>query len=189
MNFKYLIISALLLSAQILVSAKTPFLLDNTTSKITIFGTSSVHDWEINVSKFSSDATIALNENNTASIADVKVTCEVENIESDNKIMTNKTYKALDGDKHPKITFVSSENVTVSSGSEGSIKGKLTISGHTKEVTLPFTLVTENGSTIKINGKIPLKMSDFNIEAPTAMMGALKTGDEIEIEYDLILKK
>lgn len=188
-SFKYLIFSTLLLSVQVIASAQTSFQLDNSASKITILGTSSVHDWEIVVNEFKSDARITLDENNTASVSDVKVSCEVKNVESDNKIMTNKTFKALDGDKHPKITFVSSETVSVSSGASASIKGKLTIAGQSKEVTLPFTLQVQNGSKIKIDGKVPLKMSDFKIDPPTAMMGALKTGDEIEIAYDIILNK
>lgn len=187
-NFKYLIFSLLLLNIQAISTASSPFYLDKTTSKITILGTSSVHDWEIKVSDFNCDAAIQLDENKQASVSDVHVVCEVKNIESDNRIMTNKTYKALDGDKHPQIQFKASEIATVSPGSEASIKGKLTIAGQTREISLPFTLVAENGQMVKIAGKVPLKMSDFKIEPPTAMMGALKTGDAIEIAYEIILK-
>ena len=189
MNFKYLIISALLLSVHIIATAQSSFHLDKAASKITILGTSSVHDWEIVVTEFNCNAAITVDANNMASVSGVNVTCQVENVEADNRIMSNKTYKALDGDKHPQITFKSTGSATLACGSEASIKGKLTIAGQTKDVTLPFKLVAENGSTIKINGKVPVKMSDFKIDPPTAMMGALKTADDIEIEYDITLKK
>ena len=103
--------------------------------------------------------------------------------------MDGKTYKALEGDKHPKITFKSAENISVSANTATKIKGQLSIAGKTKEVELPFTLQDASDSTVKIAGKMPVKMSDFGIDPPTAMMGALKTGDEVVISYDLTLKK
>lgn len=189
LNFKYLIISTVFLCTQAIASAQSPFHSDKTASKITILGTSTIHDWEIEVTNFNCNAAITIGENSTIYVSGVNVTCEVKNIESDNRIMTGKTYKALDGDKHPQITFKSTETATLASGSEGSIKGKLTIAGQTKDVNLPFKLAAENGSKVKIDGKVPLKMSDFKIDPPTAMMGALKTGDDIAIEYDITLNK
>jgi len=188
-TFKSLIISLLLLSIQATVSGQTAYQLVKDASKITILGTSSVHDWTIEVKEFKCDASINLDDKHNASLLGVNMICEAKNVECDNRIMTGKTYKALDGDKHPQITFKATETVNVSNGSESSVKGQLTIAGQTKEVSLPFKLVDENGSSIKINGKVPVKMSDFKIEPPTAMMGALKTGDDIEIAYDIILIK
>lgn len=189
MNFKYLVISFILIIFQATTFAQSPFHLDKTVSKIIILGTSSVHDWEIEVTKFNCDASITTEENNQASVSGVHVTCEVKNVECENRIMTGKTYKALNGDDYPQITFNASETVTVSMNSEASIKGKLSIAGQTKDVVLPFKLSGENGTAFKIKGKIPVKMSDFKIEPPTAMMGALKTGNELEIEYDIVLQK
>lgn len=188
LSFKYFVISAILLCTQAVVFAQSPFHLDKTASKITILGTSSVHDWEVEVSEFKCDATIST-AGTSVTITKVNVVCEVKDVESDNRIMTGKIYKALDGDKHPQISFTASETVTVSTGSEANIKGKLTIAGQTKEVTLPFKLTTENGSVVKAEGKLPLKMSDFKIDPPTAMMGALKTGDAIELNYNVVLNK
>lgn len=189
LNFKYLIISALILFSQTIASAQTPFKLDKTASKITILGTSSVHDWEIEITEFDCKASIAIDENKGASVSGVNVTCEVKDVKAENKIMTNKTYKALDGDDHPQISFKATDTAKATSGSASGIKGKLTIAGQSKDVTLPFTLTTENESTVKVSGKIPVKMSDFKIDPPTAMMGALKTADDIEIEYEIILIK
>ncbi|WP_340111648.1 YceI family protein [Maribellus mangrovi] len=189
LNFRYLILSALIISAQLVANADVPFRLDGAASKMVISGTSSVHDWEIEVSEFECDAVVKTDENETFSISDVNVVCEVENVKSHNKIMDNKTYKALDGKDHPKITFKSTEQVTISENGKASIKGKLNIAGISKEVVLPFTVAGENDSSVKLNGKIPVKMSDYGIEPPTAMMGALKTGDEVVISYDIVLQK
>lgn len=189
LHFKYLILSALILSAHLISTADVPYKVDGTASKMVILGTSSVHDWEIEVADFSCDAAITNDASGIVKVSDVSVVCEVKNVKSDNKIMDGKTYKALEGDKHPKITFKSAENISVSANTATKIKGQLSIAGKTKEVELPFTLQDASDSTVKIAGKMPVKMSDFGIDPPTAMMGALKTGDEVVISYDLTLKK
>lgn len=188
-SFKYLILSALILSAHLISTADVPFRLDGTASKMVISGTSSVHDWEVEVAEFNCDAAVTTNESGTENVSNVSVVCEVKNVKSDNKIMDGKIYKALEGDKHPKITFKSAENISVSAKATTKIKGQLSIAGKTQEVELPFTLDNTSNSTVKISGKMPVKMSDFGIEPPTAMMGALKTGDEVVIHYDITLQK
>jgi hypothetical protein len=37
---------------------------------------------------------------------------------------------------------------------------------------------------VNVKGIVPLKMTDFGVDPPTAMLGALKTGDDIKINYD-----
>ena len=41
----------------------------------------------------------------------------------------------------------------------------------------------------QVKGEVPLKMSDFGIDPPTAMMGTLKTGNEVVIKYNLEFEK
>lgn len=66
------------------------------------------------------------------------------------------------------------------------VKGDLTIAGVTKpaEITAGYTF---SGNTLTITGSHQLLMSNFGIKPPTAMMGSLKTGDEVTVEFDLNL--
>jgi polyisoprenoid-binding protein YceI len=71
----------------------------------------------------------------------------------------------------------------------GTATGFLSLAGQTKEIKVPFHgNLLENGKMI-VEGKVDLKMSEFKIEPPTAMLGTLKTGDEISIVYSLELEK
>ena len=65
----------------------------------------------------------------------------------------------------------------------------LTIAGKTKEVNIASKLDFKNNSSFMVTGEVPLKMSDFNIDPPTAMMGAMKTGDEVVIKYNFEFDK
>lgn len=47
-------------------------------------------------------------------------------------------------------------------------------------------------SEMHLIGELPIlgfKMSDFNIEPPTAMFETFRTGDEVTIKYDILLHK
>ena len=102
--------------------------------------------------------------------------------------MDNKAHKALDSDDHPKISFSADATVSATANSLTKTKGKLQIAGKEKEVELEFTVAEAKDDQFKVSGKIPVKMSDFGIDPPTAMMGTLKTGDEVFIHFDIVLQ-
>lgn len=190
LNFKYLALVVVIISTHFLSHAQSSFNANESESKLVITGTSSVHDWETHVTKFTCDASLLVNDNQETIISEINFLCNAENIESDNRIMNNKTFDALKGDDFPEIKFMSSGNVTVTAlNTDAQIKGKLTIAGKTKDVILPFKLISNNQQQVNVEGKTNLKMSDFGIDPPTAMLGTLKTGDEIVITYNIILQK
>jgi polyisoprenoid-binding protein YceI len=64
--------------------------------------------------------------------------------------------------------------------------GALTISGTTKDHTMPVTIQKTDGK-MKVTGKSILKMTDFGVKppAPTILgMPTIKAGDEITITFE-----
>ncbi len=157
-------------------------------SKLMVTGTSSIHDWEMEVEDYDCLVSASADENQQISIESIKFSCLAESITSDNKIMDNKAHKALDSDDHPKISFSADATVSATTNSLTKTKGKLQIAGKEKEVELEFTVAEAKDDQFKVSGKIPVKMSDFGIDPPTAMMGTLKTGDEVFIHFDIVLQ-
>jgi hypothetical protein len=189
-NFKYMVLSVVILSLHLTSFGQSGFKLNETQSKLVIKGTSSVHNWEINVSEFNCDASLLNNENQVVKISDVNFVCLVKNVKSDNKTMNNKTFEALKGDKFPQIKFISSESLTASTvGAASNVKGKITIAGKTNDAILQIQVVAENQNQINVKGETRLKMSDYGIDPPVAMMGVLKTGNEVVITYDFVFQK
>ncbi len=155
--------------------------LDANKSKMVIKGTSTIHDWESKVETINS--TGAATKGETLTITSINLTVPVKSIKSGKSGMDKKTYEALKVKENPNITFTVSSPVSVKNG-KASFKGKLNIAGHEKEVIIPTT-VTENVSTVNVKGSISLKMSSFNMEPVTAMLGTIKAGDEIIVEFNL----
>lgn len=161
-------------------------------STMTIQGTSSLHDWQMEVTDLECSTTLLINEKHIKSIGDTWFSCRTTSIVSDYKLMDRKTYEALKAEEYSTINFRMANDKDISpTGNEfkGSVTGYLSIAGKTKEVDVPFRGRLLEDGQIELEGKIPLEMSEFNIYPPTALMGSLKTGDEVWISYSLKLKK
>jgi polyisoprenoid-binding protein YceI len=118
----------------------------------------------------------------------INVSVGVRTFESGNRIMNKKCYAALKDEEHPNISyrFKALESIK-NSGNDTfntTLNGTLTIAGVSKTVKIAAKLVV-NGNKVSIIGEKALKMSDFDVEPPTALLGTLKTGNDITIEFNL----
>ncbi len=160
---------------------------------VKIKGTSNLHDWVSTVEKIDGTASITYSENGDIKIDDCQVTIQVKSIKSSKgSIMDKKTWKALKEKKNPTINFqlTSFENV-IKTGKRFTAyaKGKLNIGGTSKSLYMKIYGSQLLSGDVEISGSKKLKMTTFNIDPPTALMGALTTGDEVTVEFRVTLKK
>jgi len=159
-------------------------------SSMIIRGTSSLHDWQVEVKEMAGSAALLMNETYIDSILDTRFSFRTKSIVSDYRLMDKKTYEALKAEEYSAIHFRIANDKEIyrsDSGFSGKVTGYLSIAGVTKEIDVPFSgKILENGQ-VEVEGTVPLKMSEFNIDPPTALMGALKTDDEVWISYSLKL--
>lgn len=159
-------------------------------SKISVSGTSTIHDWEMMVDSYKSTATISIN-NEEVSISESSLKFKTEDLKSSSSGLNNKAYEALNASKYPVISF--KQNGDVSTKLNGNkfntiVSGELTIAGKTKPVSLQTEGLVMADGTVKINGSIDKKMSEFGVTPPKAMMGTIKSGDDINIQFEVIYK-
>lgn len=156
-------------------------------STMIIQGTSSMHDWEEKVDKFEVHLTLKLKDKEIASIEKANFVCKAASISSESSIMTNKTLEALKAEKFPEITFklVSVDKLTSQGGTfSGTASGDITLAGVTKRISVSFTGTNANNK-ITLKGSKIVSLKDYNIKPPTAMLGTLKTGDQVTISFNL----
>lgn len=161
--------------------------------QMAIQGTSNLHDWESKVNTVKAGGDIQLEAGVLKGIKSLSVEIPVTSIKSPKgSIMDKKTYDALKSDKHPNISFklakVNSLNKTGDSYAINAT-GNLTIAGVTKSVDLTVTGKVAADGSVKFEGSKKLKMTDFGIQPPTALMGTMKTGDEVTIKFAVTLGK
>jgi len=165
----------------------------NRSHQMTISGTSNLHDWTTNVETISLSAEMELVNGFVSTVGTVTMSAKVSSIKSDKgSVMDNKTKDALKGDKHPNITY-KLKQVEIAQLkdkiSKLTTEGTLSIAGVTKPVKMDvFARQLPNGE-IEVWGAHALSMKDYGMQAPTALMGSIKTGDKVTINYSVILKK
>ncbi|MAU16806.1 MAG: hypothetical protein CMH46_14860 [Muricauda sp.] len=166
--------------------------LSNGEGTVTVTGTSTLHDWE-EVAEEKSGSLVVDTSGEIPTISTLKFVVEAESLKSGKGAMDKNTYKALDTKNHKQIVFKSSKVKSISPITSASNKykvtatGDLTIAGKTNTIDLPFVL-SINGNTATIEGKKALKMTDYGIEPPKALLGTITTGDEIEVHFNTIWK-
>ena len=161
------------------------------TFKMTVAGTSSVHDWESNVTKLTADGKMAVSGSNLEKLQSLQVTVPAKSIVSTKgKIMDNKTYEALKADANPNISFQLSEIESIApAGSNYTVKakGNLTIAGVKKPVSMSVTASVASNGQVSFKGSKKINMVDFGMEPPKAMAGAIKVGPEVTIAFELTM--
>ena len=184
-KMKYLIILAF--TALPLMTAGQNYELSKNGTTIIIKGTSSLHNWEMDVRAYNSEIQVD-NEGSTAGIYNVSFVCRATDLKSESSLMDKKAYDALKAKDFPEIKFESTSKTEIvinDNKFSGNLNGRLIVAGKTEQVTIPFSGSVDGNNTISISAETDLLMSSFNIAPPTAMLGTLKTGDKISISLSL----
>ena len=156
--------------------------------KLTVKGSSSLHDWESSVEKLEGSGAFVLENNALVDIKHAVVKIPVKAIKSTKgRMMDQKTYDAFDADKNPTIIFVLQSKKIDAAKNTLVASGALTMAGVTKPVELNLSYKILPDGALRITGSKKLTMSEFKMEPPTAMMGTIKVGDQIEVTIDLTL--
>ncbi|MFI0430633.1 YceI family protein [Mariniflexile sp. HMF6888] len=165
------------------------FNLINKESSLTVLGTSSLHDWHITAEQQSGK--IIFKNLETGDIDKCTVDIAVESLKSGKSSMDKNTYKALKSNSYKTISFQLIEVKETSSKGNGKFTvkadGDLTISGVKKRIPLEFTLSIV-GNKITLTGEKKIKMTDFKVDPPKALLGTITTGDDITIKFSTIFK-
>ena len=153
-----------------------------------VAGTSSLHDFESTVETADIKGSFNIKDQKLIGITGVVAKIPVKAIKSTKgKMMDNKTWAAFKYEKNPLITFALASASVNSQASTIDARGTLTMAGVTKSIDLVLTYKVTTDGDLKISGSKKIKMTDFKMEPPTAMMGTIKVGDEVEVRFDMLL--
>lgn len=170
------------------VFAQTSFQSDR--MDIRLQGTSNIHDWEMKAVAGSSSASFVIDaKNKVTALNSLTFTLPAKSLKSDSKAMDNNTYKALKSSANPNLSFVMGSATVVSTGNNSyqlNCSGMMSIAGTTKETSLvAIATYDPSDKTLTIKGVKKMKMTDYNVKPPKALLGTIKTGDQISISYTM----
>jgi polyisoprenoid-binding protein YceI len=166
--------------------------LNNKASSVEIDGTSNIHDWTMKAENSGGVLTVDFDEGTLEKIEKLEFTVVAESLVSGKSGMDKNTYKALNTDKYKNITYNLKKvnGIEKLSGNNYKVKttGSLMIAGVKKDINLNFDLNSSSDQLV-LAGQYKLNMTDYGVEAPTAMFGTIKTGEEVVVKFETHFNK
>jgi hypothetical protein len=163
-------------------------------SEMTIHGSSNVRDWTMDVLEIDGQVTVqpAASDNGLPTVKQLFVEVPVDSILSGRGAQNEKAHKALQKNAQPAIYF-RSESVNVSADGTADAtfsvvaEGELIMAGERRTVDVQAEGTRLDDGAYRFQGEYNMLLSDFDIERPTALLGALRVSDEIRVTYDVTI--
>jgi polyisoprenoid-binding protein YceI len=152
-------------------------------SLVRVEGTSTLHAWTMEGSTIngSLDVTDTVRKSGSA-----VVSIPVSSIRAEHDRMNRLMADALKAKSNPDIRF----ELTSSAQQSGDAAtftlktaGKLTIAGVTRDVAMDVSGIRNADGRYTLTGTLPIRMSDYGVTPPTAMMNTIKTGNDVKVTF------
>ena len=182
---------------------------DIASSRLTVEGTSTIHDWTVEGHIIRGG--LILHELEPSSLwthgdaapqalaATVDVEIPVDSLKSDSGGLNRKMYEALKAQTHPVIIYrlaaaeIEADRAADENDSGGGITvnttGVLTVAGVDRTVEIPMQVKRLPDGRLQVSGETSLHMSEFSIDPPRAMLGTLRTGDTVRVHWTWVLAR
>ena len=152
-------------------------------SRLWIDGSSTVNKFTCEAGTMVGEA--SLNGGDT----DASVVIPVEGFDCGKSRMNRDFYAALKSEEHPRIVF-ELVDARFSAAEDAvyavTVVGRLTIAGVTRSVSLIAEGSGHGDDGYRVKGRLPLSMTDFDVEPPTALAGLIKAHERIVVGFDLV---
>lgn len=153
-----------------------------TGSSVTIEGKSTLHAWKMEGKTINGQ--ISVDEG--VETATVAVAIPVTSIRSEHQKMDRLMAEALKAKENPEIRYqMMSATPQDATGATFTLKtaGKLTIAGVTRDITMNVIGTRNGDGRVVLTGEAPIRMTDYGIKPPKAMMNTIRTGDDVKVTF------
>ncbi len=191
-----LFLSILFFMSAGVVRAQTRFEIQPKESRFWIEGTSSVSSFTCEADDVAGGGRLAGNivsvSTGHSARAQAHMTIPVQQLDCGKARMNSDLRDALRAGDFPYIQFElqSAEVVAAPASSTGwyglRALGRLEIAGEERLVTIPAEGIRLADGLYRVRGSMPLRMTDFGVDPPTALLGMVKVRDEIEVHFDVV---
>jgi polyisoprenoid-binding protein YceI len=163
-----------------------------TGSFVRIEGTSTLHAWKMEGATIRGSVTAPPIEQwtNAAPPSEAVVSIPVASIKSEHAKMDKLMAEALKAGANPMIQYELTNAALSQPGAAFVLntRGKLTIAGVTRDVDMQIAGTRDSNGTYTLTGQLPIRMTDYGIKPPTAMMGTIKTGNDVKVTFRWVVE-
>lgn len=174
-------------------------------SKVTLDGTSSVHDWTVESMIIGGSMELGFDPWTPPAAgkvaAKVAAVIPVRSLKSKGKLdpkrMEEVMQETMKMQSAPRIEYRLTE-LTLKEAPKTPAepllfdsKGELSMAGVTNQISMPISMERLEGNKLKTKGNITLKMTSFGMKPPSPkiLLGMLSTGDDVKVAFEWITEK
>ncbi len=176
-----LIASLLLLST--CLYGQTQFEVAESGNKISVIGTSNLHDWELVSEEIKGNAELYIEDGKITGIKKVVVTLATSSLESEKNGLTKNAHRTMDAEGNPVISFIAFDM-----GPNGEASGILNVAGYDKDIDFAYTYEFKEDK-LHVYCEADVTFSDFDMTAPSILAGTIKTAEDVQLKMEFVLEK
>lgn len=164
----------------------------NSGSTLTLSGTSNVRDWQARANRFRGSIFVQKEENRLKKVEELQFQVFSESLKSEKEKLTGNMHQLLKTGEYDFITYKLDKVENLKCNSEESCtlatSGVLIVAGVSKPIDLLLDMSLSEDQIV-LTGNTSLLMTDFNIEPPSALLGLLKTDNEVNVDFKAVFRK
>lgn len=163
-------------------------------SSMTIIGSSTLHDWEVEATDFSVQFLIPGNwfasEESWSGedVSELVVTVPVSGLDGGKNKMNRDLRDALRYPEYEEIQFFWDEirlAGEMDTGRKVDVTGRLFIAGEERDISFDSVMSLNEWSQLVVKGSVQLNMTDFNVEPPKVLFGVIRTDEIVDLSFEL----
>lgn len=167
-------------------------------SEITILGTSNVTDYSCLLRTSSENQHLLIESATkglTITLKDAVIKLKANDFVCDNGPMTKDFLKTIKAEKYPHVliefqSFQLNEPVEKNNAQQNVISTiAVTLAGVQRFYKLRLDSLNFEMDSVTVSGQKELNISDFQIQAPTALFGLVRADDKVTIEFKIVFKR
>lgn len=175
-------------------------------SRVTVEGTSNIHDWDGTTDRIDGWILVpgqwadrdgvqrlepAFDAEDAAPRIEVRI--PVTSLEGNRRGLASNMHDAMKASDHPHVTFTLSElRETEARGAAGATwtaRGELSVAGTRQAIDLVLRLTPQRNDTLRIEVQRKMKMTEFGIDPPRALMGMARAADDVDVDITWVVRR
>lgn len=134
-------------------------------------------------------------QNSSFNFHDTKFDISIKKLDCGKKKINKDLNKALKVDDYPNISILLKELINIDCKDVSTCEEwidyeaitDITITCETKTIIIPIMVKKMDNESFRVTGGTSLMLCDFDVKAPTALLGLIKVKDEIDFNFDLYI--
>lgn len=177
------------------VQPPASYTIQSTPNEMNVEGGSTLHDWSCPIESVSGSLEIDPAETEDGApisgVSGAQVQVPVDAIQCDKDTMNEKLREALQMNSYPEVYFSLEDAQVTALPDSGAAwfavdaTGELILAGERRQIELPVQGKRLDDGTLRLTGSHTIRLSDYDIDRPSAMLGTVKTSKEVTVNFDV----